>query len=466
MEGREPVHTDACAVKLLRALADESDRKDFERECEIMSQFKHLNLISLLGVSFQQRPWLCVIEYCVYGDVKMVLQTLSKQCAEITPSEGSVLMKQIADGMAHLAERGFVHRDLAARNVLLHEDNLVKVADFGLTQPIDPEKGYYLMRNTQKVPLPWAPPDVATTKKFSTWTDVWGYGVCCVEIFNMGQYPYHELRERMKAKASADQKRYSPMMIIDAIKDGYRIPKEKRCPDEIWDLINRCWHDNAESRPDFSTISQCLKEITKIWMLESPPRDLGKLMNGELSAMVRRATMAVTIRRASRIEQVKPAPIDLLSAEQKKEPVEIGNCKRDTLDSLIHTGVSSPLNKFDTLDTLIHEDNRTAGVEKMDTLDRYIEVPEKGSPRGKDLGPFSSGHDSEGEKESFKFNVLEEQGGESRDRTNTADFGFGFNVSEEQGEVSRDRTNTGISDGTLNIGFGSISNDRSPSYDV
>ena len=43
---------------------------------------------------------------------------------------------QIASGMSYVANLGYVHMDLAARNVLLDDRNVVKVADFGLTNAV------------------------------------------------------------------------------------------------------------------------------------------------------------------------------------------------------------------------------------------------------------------------------------------------------------------------------------------
>lgn len=49
---------------------------------------------------------------------------------------------QVANGMKYLASENIVHRDLAARNVLLGENQVVKIADFGLARFLSDGKIY------------------------------------------------------------------------------------------------------------------------------------------------------------------------------------------------------------------------------------------------------------------------------------------------------------------------------------
>ena len=63
---------------------------------------------------------------------------------------------QIACGMAYLESHKSIHRDLAARNILVGENNICKVADFGLAKVIEddeynPKQGQFSIRSQRQV---------------------------------------------------------------------------------------------------------------------------------------------------------------------------------------------------------------------------------------------------------------------------------------------------------------------------
>lgn len=72
--------------------------------------------------------------------------------------------------MAYLEANNFVHRDLAARNVLVSDDNIAKVSDFGLTKEASSTQ------DTAKLPVKWTAPEALREKV-----------QCCLQILHVGQ---------------------------------------------------------------------------------------------------------------------------------------------------------------------------------------------------------------------------------------------------------------------------------------
>ncbi len=123
-----------CAVKMLRNNATPADKTEFLREAETMLRLEHPNLVSIVGVAVQQAPWLVVLEFMQYGDLRSVLQGCQQKSVTATRLEQLHIMHQLSSGCAHMAAKRFVHMDLAARNCLVGSGLSVKVADFGLVR--------------------------------------------------------------------------------------------------------------------------------------------------------------------------------------------------------------------------------------------------------------------------------------------------------------------------------------------
>merc|ERR1719230_1144959 len=89
--------------------------------------------------------------------------------------------------MSYLASLKFVHRDLATRNILLNRDGTIKITDFGVT------RGFGNLKDGSCLPRQWLAPEIMKYEhfgQFSEKTDVWAFGMTCIEIYNRGERPY------------------------------------------------------------------------------------------------------------------------------------------------------------------------------------------------------------------------------------------------------------------------------------
>ena len=245
-----------CAVKLLKGNARDEDKEDFARECEMMLQLDHPNLTIFLGCAVQQKPWLCVLEFLAYGDVKGVLEGCAEKKVDVSASVVLHYTKQTAEGMAFMANLNLVHMDLAARNVLLHLDNLVKIADFGLTHKLEGD-GTFTLPAGQKLPMKWMAPEAMDIRVFSQASDVWAFAITTWEMFAMGAMPYPD---------------HKTSDIQDAVRDGVRNAEPELMPEGMHKLLLKCWEKRPSNRPDFAAI---LIELNKFSMGDITG-DLGK----------------------------------------------------------------------------------------------------------------------------------------------------------------------------------------------
>mmetsp|Transcript_14216 Transcript_14216/g.36691 ORF Transcript_14216/g.36691 Transcript_14216/m.36691 type:complete len:532 (+) Transcript_14216:260-1855(+) len=255
-------------VKTLKSFqgADEEDLKaavnDFQKECNAMKMLRHPNVLMLYGIctgGLPEKPMLLVMEVMSHGALEDYLKE-RKEARNLLDVRAMVNVGvQIAKGMRHLESTCYVHRDLAARNVLVGDNMLCKVADFGLARMAD--EGVYVPQGETIIPVRWTAPEGfagAMRAEFTTKSDVWSFGIVIMEIVMHGRKPYTPKCRTNRA-------------VLDLLKSGKRHERPDACPQELFDVAFTCWHIDPDSRPTFKELVDMLEVLPINGRRDSPP---------------------------------------------------------------------------------------------------------------------------------------------------------------------------------------------------
>ncbi|XP_029333426.1 fibroblast growth factor receptor 3 isoform X2 [Mus caroli] len=249
------------AVKMLKDDATDKDLSDLVSEMEMMKMIgKHKNIINLLGACTQGGPLYVLVEYAAKGNLREFLRARRPPgmdysfdaCRlpeeQLTCKDLVSCAYQVARGMEYLASQKCIHRDLAARNVLVTEDNVMKIADFGLARDVH-NLDYYKKTTNGRLPVKWMAPEALFDRVYTHQSDVWSFGVLLWEIFTLGGSPYPGIPVEE---------------LFKLLKEGHRMDKPASCTHDLYMIMRECWHAVPSQRPTFKQLVEDLDRILTV----------------------------------------------------------------------------------------------------------------------------------------------------------------------------------------------------------
>lgn len=231
-----------------------------------LSRQRHRYIVSMLGICVDNRLPYIVSEFV---DGQSVKYYINNSVESLTWPQRVKICMQAADGMAYLhsSKPPTLHRDLRCANIFISNNDVVKVADFGLVKLIQPlrmlcdHEECCCQGQFSGCPssLRWTAPEVIQNPRslekdpdspHTIYSDVYSFGMCMWELA-VCEDPFGDITEQE---------------VMEKVRQGTRpssVPSEssKEIMPQYGALMHTCWNANPDNRPKFTQVATRLKEI-------------------------------------------------------------------------------------------------------------------------------------------------------------------------------------------------------------
>ncbi|XP_058195666.1 probable serine/threonine-protein kinase At1g54610 [Rhododendron vialii] len=151
--------------------------KFMAREIIILRKLDHPNVIKLEGLVTSR---MSSSLYLVFEYMEHDLSGLAA-CQKFTEPQIKLFMKQLLSGLEHCHMNGVLHRDIKGSNLLIDNDGILKIADFGLASFYDPDRKQPM--TSRVVTLWYRPPELLLgATYYGVGVDLWSAGCILAEL--------------------------------------------------------------------------------------------------------------------------------------------------------------------------------------------------------------------------------------------------------------------------------------------
>ena len=215
------------AAKICKIESNNSE--SFKREINMLKQCDSPYILKYYASYIKKNIIWIVLEFCEGGSLLDIMRITN---IYYTEKEIASIIKMVLKGLQFLHVQKKIHRDIKAGNILLTDEGVAKLGDFGVSAQLTNS----ITKKISKIGTPyWMSPEVISQKSYDSKCDIWSLGITCIELAE-GEPPYSEVRTFLVMKK-----------ILNNPPKGLTKP-------ELWskdfnDFVQKCLIINPELRP-------------------------------------------------------------------------------------------------------------------------------------------------------------------------------------------------------------------------
>ncbi|CAM0949005.1 unnamed protein product [Alopecurus aequalis] len=249
---------DTRLVAVKETISVSSEHNDqFANEISIQSQVIHKNIVKLLGCCLQVDSPILVYEFVPKGSLDVILH--GDKSIPLSLGQRLQIAAESAEGLAYMHSKANVtilHGDVKPANILINDDYIPKISDFGISRLMATDKEHTALIIGDRS---YMDPVYFQTGLLTNKSDVYSFGVVLLELLTRKRASHSNQNELLRKFNEVYEKEKSMIELVDKELSE----ADPRLLDSLAEMIHECLSLDVNERPDMTDLEVRLRDMVK-----------------------------------------------------------------------------------------------------------------------------------------------------------------------------------------------------------